>query len=206
MVIKAALGEKCKPLPVIPFAANEQRVTKVIVSPATTSHHRRQKRQSQNRLSVSSDYPVCPSQSQRFTFTLQLAPPIRIVIDTHNLIGEPEMATKSRRGQKQCPKCNAWVKGTRAKACPKCDHQFNGKQPKVRVAQAVAAVVVEKPTKAVDTVTFDQLRAVNQTIKAIGGVNRLNELLGLVKEVGGLRKMKDLLEAMSVADAGSTAV
>ena len=24
-----------------------------------------------------------------------------------------------RRGQKQCPKCNAWVKGTRAKACPK---------------------------------------------------------------------------------------
>jgi hypothetical protein len=44
------------------------------------------------------------------------------------------------------------------------------------------------------------LRAVTQTIKAIGGVNRLNELLGLVKEVGGLRKMKDLLEAMSAPE------
>jgi hypothetical protein len=70
----------------------------------------------------------------------------------------------------------------------------------------VAAVAVEKPAKAADTVTFDQLRAVNQTIKAIGGVTRLNELLGLVKEVGGLKKFKDLLEAMSVTEAGPTAV
>jgi hypothetical protein len=110
------------------------------------------------------------------------------------------MAKKTRRGQKQCPKCKTWVKGTRAKACPKCDHQFNGKQPKVHVAQAVVAVVAEKPTKAADTVTFDQLRAVTQTIKVIGGVNRLNELLGLVKEVGGLKKFKDLLEAMSAPE------
>ena len=111
------------------------------------------------------------------------------------------MAKKTRRGQKQCPKCNAWVKGTRAKACPKCDYQFNGKQRKVHVAHAVAAVVEVKPTKAADTVTFDQLRAVTQTIKAIGGVNHLNELLGLVKEVGGLKKFKDLLEAMSAPEA-----
>ena len=110
------------------------------------------------------------------------------------------MAEKTRRGQKQCPKCNAWVKGTRAKACPKCEYQFNGKQRKVHVPQAVAAVVAEKPTKAADTVTFEQLRAVTQTVKVIGGVNRLNELLGLVKEVGGLRKMKDLLDAMSATD------
>jgi hypothetical protein len=66
--------------------------------------------------------------------------------------------------------------------------------------------VAEKPTKAADTVTIEQLRAVTQTVKAIGGFNRLNALLGLVKEVGGLRKMKDLLEAMSMADAGTTAV
>ena len=59
-------------------------------------------------------------------------------------------------------------------------------------------VAAEK--KAADTVTFDQLRAVTQTIKAIGGVNRLNELLGLVKEVGGLKKFKDLLEAMSAPE------
>jgi hypothetical protein len=64
-------------------------------------------------------------------------------------------------------------------------------------------VVVEKKA---DTVTFEQLRAVTQTVKAVGGFARLNELLGLVKEVGGLRKMKELLDAMSVAEAGSTAV
>jgi hypothetical protein len=104
---------------------------------------------------------------------------------------------RTRRGQKQCPKCNAWVKGTRAKDCPKCDYQFNGK-PKAAPAPAPAPAVAE--TKAGDTVTFAQLRAVTQTVRTIGGFARLNELLGLVKEVGGLRKMKGLLEAMSVPE------
>jgi hypothetical protein len=104
------------------------------------------------------------------------------------------MAKKTRRGQKQCPKCNAWVKGTRTKACPKCDHQFNGK-PKAAPAPEPAAA-----EKKADTVTFGQVRAVTQTVKVIGGFARLNELLGLIKEVGGLRKMKELLEAMSVPE------
>lgn len=39
-----------------------------------------------------------------------------------------------------------------------------------------------------------------QTVKAIGGFARLNELLALVKEVGGLKKFKDLLEAMTVPE------
>ena len=32
------------------------------------------------------------------------------------------------------------------------------------------------------------------------GFARLNDLLGLIKEVGGLRKMKELLEAMSLPE------
>ena len=44
------------------------------------------------------------------------------------------------------------------------------------------------------------MRAVPQAVKAIGGFARLNELLGLIKEVGGLRKSKELLEAMSVPE------
>jgi hypothetical protein len=55
--------------------------------------------------------------------------------------------------------------------------------------------------KAGDTVTLEQIRAVAQAVKTIGGFNRLNELLGLVKEVGGVKKFKDLLEAMSVTEA-----
>lgn len=105
------------------------------------------------------------------------------------------MAKKMRRGQKQCPKCNAWVKGTRAKACPKCDYQFNGKAEVKAPAPEPAAA-----EKKADTVTFEQVRAVTQTVKVIGGFARLNELLGLIKEVGGLKKFKDLLEAMSVPE------
>jgi hypothetical protein len=103
------------------------------------------------------------------------------------------MAKRTRRGQKQCPKCKAWVKGTRAKACPKCKYEFNGKPAAVPVAEPVLA------EKKADTVTFEQLRAVTQTINAIGGVARLDGLLGLIKEVGGLKKFKDLLAAISIS-------
>jgi hypothetical protein len=41
---------------------------------------------------------------------------------------------------------------------------------------------------------------VAQTVKAIGGFNRLNELLVLIKDVGGLKKFKDLLAAMSAPE------
>jgi uncharacterized Zn finger protein (UPF0148 family) len=114
------------------------------------------------------------------------------------------MAKKTRQGQKQCPKCKTWVRGTRTKACPKCNHQFNGKQKKAPTRKPVAAAV-EKPTnaviveqvKAANTVTFEQVKAVTQTVQVVGGIPRLNELLGLVKEIGGVKKFKDLLDAMS---------
>jgi len=83
------------------------------------------------------------------------------------------MAKKTRRGQKQCPVCRTWVKGTRAKNCPKCGYDFTGKQP------ALAAEATPAPAeKSVSAVTVEQVKAVTQTIKALGGVDRLNELLG----------------------------
>ena len=105
------------------------------------------------------------------------------------------MATKIRRGQKQCPKCDAWVNGTRARSCPKCGHQFMAKR-KAPALETVTATV-EKPTKNGDVVTLEQVKAVAQTVRAIGGFGRLNELLGLIREVGGVRRFKDLSEAMS---------
>jgi uncharacterized Zn finger protein (UPF0148 family) len=116
------------------------------------------------------------------------------VIEPLNLIGEPAMAKRTRRGQKQCPKCKTWVKGTRAKSCPKCDYQFNGKQEAAPAAEPAAS------EKKADTVTFEQIKAVTQTVKMIGGFARLNELLGLIKDVGGLKKFKDLLAAMSAPE------
>ena len=82
------------------------------------------------------------------------------------------------------------------------------RKTKKAAAKPVAArPVVKAPApepaaaeKKADTVTFEQVRAVTQTVKVIGGFARLNELLALIKEVGGLKKFKDLLEAMSVPE------
>ncbi|MGA2618086.1 MAG: hypothetical protein ABSF26_10785 [Thermoguttaceae bacterium] len=106
------------------------------------------------------------------------------------------MAKRTRRGQKQCPKCQAWIKGTRTKTCSQCGHQFNGNQ-KQAPAPEPAAAPAEK--KAGDTVTISQVKAVVQTAKAVGGFDRLSDLLGLIREIGGMKKFKDLLEAMTAA-------
>jgi hypothetical protein len=63
-----------------------------------------------------------------------------------------------------------------------------------------AEPVVVAPEKATNTITIEQVKAVAQTVKAIGGFSRLNDLLGLIKEVGGVKRFKDLLEAMSGTD------
>jgi hypothetical protein len=62
----------------------------------------------------------------------------------------------------------------------------------------------EKPTRPGDTITLEQIKKVAETVKTIGGFGRLNELLGVIKEVGGLKKFKDLLEAMAVPQAGES--
>jgi uncharacterized Zn finger protein (UPF0148 family) len=104
------------------------------------------------------------------------------------------MARRTRRGQKQCPNCKTWIKGTRATTCPKCSYDFARQQ-------APEPTPAEKPVKAGDTITIEQVKAVAKTIGTIGGFARLNELLGLIREVGGMKKFKDLLEAMSAAEA-----
>ena len=108
------------------------------------------------------------------------------------------MAKRTRRGQKQCPKCKAWVKGTRAKSCPKCGHNFTNGRP--TAAGPIAAV--ETPTKPSNAITLEQIKMVGQMVKTIGGFRRLHEMLSVIKEVGGLKKFKDLLEAMEVTESG----
>jgi hypothetical protein len=110
------------------------------------------------------------------------------------------MAKKTRRGQKQCPKCQTWVKGTRAKTCPKCRYDFtagkqNGKAVTAKPVAVPEPAAAEKPAK--DMLTLEHVKAVATTAKAIGGFDRLSELLGVIKEVGGMKKFKDLMEAMS---------
>jgi len=51
-----------------------------------------------------------------------------------------------------------------------------------------------------ETITLEQIKKVAQTVKAIGGFDRLHELLGVIKDCGGVRKFKDLLEAMAATE------
>ena len=115
------------------------------------------------------------------------------------------MAKKSRTGQKRCPNCKAWVKGTRTKACPQCDHQFNGEQ-KAAPAPEPAKAVVDKPTKVGDAITIAQVRAVAQMVTLVGGFEHCHELLGVIRDVGGLKRMNDLLEALAAAQVGQSKV
>jgi hypothetical protein len=111
------------------------------------------------------------------------------------------MAKKTRRGQKQCPNCKAWIKGTRAKSCPKCGYDFTNGRPTTPTLEAAPIAAAEAPTKVASAITLEQIRAVGQMVKTIGGFRRLHEMLGVIKEVGGLRKFKDLLDAMEVTDS-----
>jgi hypothetical protein len=108
------------------------------------------------------------------------------------------MAKKGKVGHKLCPGCNRLIKGTRTKVCPKCGHEFNGKFQEVAPVEAAVAPAAEKPAKAGDAITLDQIKAVAQTVQAIGGMGRLNELMGLIKEVGGPRRFRELAEAMAI--------
>ena len=69
---------------------------------------------------------------------------------------------------------------------------------KVAAVEVAAPVVTEK--KPADTITLEQIRKVAQMIKNLGGFARLNDLLGLIKEVGGVKKFKDLADAMTVVE------
>ena len=90
------------------------------------------------------------------------------------------MAKRSRLGQKQCPECGKWIKGTRTRVCPKCSHEFNGKPKKAPAPKPAKAVVErrEKPTKVGDVITIAQVRAVAELVTLVGGFDRCHELLG----------------------------
>ena len=68
-----------------------------------------------------------------------------------------------------------------------------------KLAKVVPEPVAEKPTKAADAITITQVRAVAQLVTTVGGFERSHALLGVIRDVGGLRRMKDLLDAMAAA-------
>ena len=106
-------------------------------------------------------------------------------------------AALTKQGVKITPAHVATIK-TKAKA------KRSARKAKAMTAAAVpispATTVIENPTKPGDTITLEQIKKVAQTVKTIGGFDRLKELLEVVREVGGMKKFKDLLDAMAVTE------
>ncbi len=71
----------------------------------------------------------------------------------------------------------------------------------VQAADSQPSVAPEKRAEPTGTITLEHIRAVSQSVKAMGGFGRLNELLGIIREVGGLRRFKDLVDAITITEA-----
>ncbi|MEN6451627.1 MAG: hypothetical protein ABFC96_14135 [Thermoguttaceae bacterium] len=106
-------------------------------------------------------------------------------------------AVLSKQGVEITPSYVANIKTAIKKATKKAKKV----KPIVEVAEAASpAPTAAKPTKLADTITIEQIRAVVQTARAIGGFNRFDDLLELINDVGGLKKFRELVEAISMPD------
>ena len=74
-----------------------------------------------------------------------------------------------------------------------------GKKVAKPAPKAVPATpaAVEKPATNGGTITLEQVKKVAQTVKAMGGYQRMTEVLDVIKASGGTKKFKDLAEAMT---------
>jgi hypothetical protein len=81
------------------------------------------------------------------------------------------------------------------------------KRARKKSAATVAATpaVAEKPATNGGTITLDQVKKVAHTIKTLGGLQHVLEVLAVIKELGGMKKFKDLAEAMTVTATESNA-
>jgi ribosomal protein S2 len=79
------------------------------------------------------------------------------------------------------------------------------KKPAPVAAEPAAPAVVEKPTNG-GTITLEQIKKVAQTIWTLGGIQRVTEVLAVIKELGGVKKFRDLAEAMTVTETATDAI
>jgi hypothetical protein len=68
------------------------------------------------------------------------------------------------------------------------------------VVEIATPVTEERPVKAGDMVTVEQVKKVAELMKTLGGQKRLHEVLEMVKELGGVKKFKELVAAISASE------
>ena len=63
-----------------------------------------------------------------------------------------------------------------------------------------APVAPQAPAMPANAITLQQIKAVGQMVKSVGGFGRFRELLEVIRQVGGLKKIRDILEAMAITE------
>ena len=71
------------------------------------------------------------------------------------------------------------------------------KAAKPAAVEVSVPAAVAKPSTNGGTITLEQIRKVAATVKALGGFQRMAEVLDVIKEAGGVKKFKDLAEAIA---------
>ena len=100
-----------------------------------------------------------------------------------------------------------YIYGIKAKSKKKPGAKQAASQGAAKAASQTAAQpsaapkIPEKHAEPTGTITLEHIKAVSQSVKAMGGFGRLNELVSLIREVGGLRRFKDLVDAITITEA-----
>ena len=125
---------------------------------------------------------------------------VKDYLKTHRGATSGEIAAAlTKQGVKISPN---YVANTKAKVKTRRAARKAGAAKPVAVVSATEpAAAPEAPAKPGNAITLEQIKMVGQMVKTIGGFGRLHEMLAVIKEVGGLKKFKDLLDAMAVAEA-----
>src|SRR5208337_4661878 len=78
----------------------------------------------------------------------------------------------------------------------------NGTKKAIKPAPVAtpAPVAVEKPATNGGAITLEHIKQVAQTVQAMGGHQRMNEVLDVIKAMGGVKKFKDLADAMTATE------
>ena len=59
--------------------------------------------------------------------------------------------------------------------------------------------MAETPARSGEGITIEQIKAVGQMVKEVGGFDRFREMLDMVRQIGGLKRFRDIVEAMAVS-------
>jgi hypothetical protein len=124
---------------------------------------------------------------------------VREYLKTHPKATSGEIAAAlTKQGIKITPGHVANIK-TKAKNKRRARKAAAAKQGPA-ISTPTTIVGPEAPALPANAITLEQIKAVGQMVKSIGGFGRFREMLDVIRQVGGLKRIRDILEAMAITE------